>query len=135
MADFATVDDFVLDFGDITGHSRDRVAHALHVATVWLREQLDCEPPYTSDYMELLAVVTVSLAKRYLDARDGNGGPTMGGAPLTQFTQTAGSYSVSGSTLNPGNALWLTSQERDALGIGGSSVFCVPVGGGGCCGA
>lgn len=129
MADpLATVADYEADFGPISDGEAVGVERALAKASAWLRLQIDAESPYAGDYAEALNTVVVSLARRYLDARSGNAGPTMGGAPLTQFTQTAGGYSVSGSTLNPGNALWLTAQERELLGIGACSVAAVQTG-------
>lgn len=130
---FASVRSYERDFGPVAGEGeRERVERALSRASSWLRLQLDVRPPYSEDYRALLETVTVSLARRYLDARSGNAGPTAGGAALTQFTQTAGSYSVSGTMLNPGNALWLTNQEREALGIGGCSAFGIQTGGEDC---
>lgn len=129
MADpLATVGDYEADFGPVPDGEAARVERALAKASAWLRLQIDAEPPYGDDYADALNTVCVSLARRYLAARSGDAGPTMAGQPLTQFTQTAGSYSVSGTTLNPGNALWLTSQERELLGIGACSIAAVQTG-------
>lgn len=44
-------------------------------------------------------------------------------APLSNFSQTAGSFSESGTYVNPTGDLYLTKSEQKRLGIGAQRVF------------
>ena len=46
-------------------------------------------------------------------------------APLKQFSQTAGSYSESGTYVNPTGDLYMTSDEKKRLGIGKQRIFSI----------
>lgn len=51
-------------------------------------------------------------------------------APMKQYSQTAGSYSESGTFVNPTGDLYLTSSEQKRLGLGKQRLFSVrPTGG------
>lgn len=51
-------------------------------------------------------------------------------APMSQFSQTAGSYSESGTFVNPTGDLYITASERKSLGIGRQRLFSIrPTGG------
>lgn len=51
-------------------------------------------------------------------------------APMTQFSQTAGSYSESGTYANPTGDLYMTSKDKKSLGIGRQRLFSIqPTGG------
>lgn len=51
-------------------------------------------------------------------------------APMSQFSQTAGSYSESGTYVNPTGDLYMTASERKSLGIGRQRMFSIrPMGG------
>lgn len=51
-------------------------------------------------------------------------------APLSQFSQTAGGYSESGTYVNPTGDLYMTSNEKRRLGIGRQRMFSIrPTGG------
>lgn len=46
-------------------------------------------------------------------------------APMTQFSQTAGSYTESGTYANPTGDLYLTSGEKKRLGLGKQRMFSI----------
>ena len=51
-------------------------------------------------------------------------------APMSNYSQTAGSYSESGTFVNPTGDLYLTSSEKKRLGIGKQHMFSIrPTGG------
>lgn len=51
-------------------------------------------------------------------------------APMQQFSKTAGSYSESGTYVNPTGDLYLTSAEKSRLGFGQQRMFSIrPTGG------
>lgn len=51
-------------------------------------------------------------------------------APMSQFSQTAGAYSESGTYANPNGDLYLTSSEKKRLGLGKQRMFSIqPTGG------
>ena len=51
-------------------------------------------------------------------------------APMSNYSQTAGSYSESGTFVNPTGDLYLTSSEKKRLGIGKQRMFSIkPTGG------
>ena len=51
-------------------------------------------------------------------------------APMSNYSQTAGSYSESGTFVNPTGDLYLTSSEKNRLGIGKQHMFSIrPTGG------
>ena len=51
-------------------------------------------------------------------------------APMINYSQTAGSYSESGTFVNPTGDLYLTSSEKKRLGIGKQHMFSIrPTGG------
>lgn len=51
-------------------------------------------------------------------------------APMSQFSQTAGPYSESGTYANPTGDLYLTSSEKKRLGLGKQRMFFIrPTGG------
>lgn len=51
-------------------------------------------------------------------------------APLKNYSQTAGSYSESGTYVNPTGDLYLTSNEKKRLGIGRQRMFSIEPNGG-----
>ena len=50
-------------------------------------------------------------------------------APMSNYSQTAGSYSESGTFVNPTGDLYLTSNEKKRLGIGRQRMFSIQPGG------
>lgn len=46
-------------------------------------------------------------------------------APLSQFSQTAGSYSESGTYVNPTGDLYMTAKDKQSLGIGRQRMFSI----------
>lgn len=78
-----------------------------------------------SDELQSLAVTTIvcEMVKRAMLS-------PVDQAPMQQFARTAGSYSESGTYVNPTGDLYLTSAEKQRLGIGRQRMFSIqPIGG------
>lgn len=113
MEPFATYADYAAryDPGDVP---EERVTVLLGDASAVISAQL----PSTADTAALSALlksVTCAMVSRAVNA----GGDMAG---ISQYSEGAAGMSASMSFANPNGDLYLTSQEREALGIGGGMV-------------
>lgn len=117
--DYATINDITALFRPLTEGEQEKAAALLPIVSDRLRvtakqygRDLD---RMISEQPELLSVakqVTVDVVARALMT------PTAAGeGVMSQMSQSALGYSVSGSFLNPGGGLFIKNSELDALGI------------------
>lgn len=108
---FAAVEDLVIRWRVLSEEEQVRAAALLEDASVFIKEQLPSG--YNVETREAaLKMVCCNVAKRQME-------PTVIGdtQALSQFTQTAGSYSLSGTIANPHGDMYLTNSEKKLLGI------------------
>lgn len=113
MTPFATVADYEARYGGVDDEAR--VSALLQDATNIIASQ----PGFAmregdETWMGVLETVTCAMAHRSL----------MSGAyaGLSNVSQGAGGYTASVSVYNPGGDLYLTRNEKRALGIGGARI-------------
>ena len=131
---FATVQDVIDLYRPLTNDEEARVSSLLPVVSDRLRfeaekVQMDLDAAITaSDVLANVArSITVDIVARVLMT------PTASGAygPMSQFSESAGGYSASGTFLNPGGGLFIKNSELAALGIrkqryGGLPIYASP---------
>ena len=117
MTAFATIDDITKLWRPMTAEEQARAASLLEVVSASLRTEadkvgkdLDKMVSASAAYAEVARSVTVDVVARTLmTATDQE--------PMTQFTQTAGPYSASGTYLVPGGGLFIKRSELARLGL------------------
>lgn len=117
MADFATVDDLTTLWRTMNADEQARAAALLRIVSASLRSEakkvgkdLDAMVQADSDLAEVARSVAVDVVARTLMTSTDQ-------EPLTQFSQAAGGYSVSGSFLVPGGGLFIKKTELARLGL------------------
>ena len=113
MTPFATVEDYETRYGEVDDEAR--VSALLQDATNIIASQ----PGFSTDgrdetWWGVLETVACAMVHRSM----------MSGsyAGLSNVSQGAGGYTASVSVYNPGGDLYLTRNERRALGIGGARI-------------
>lgn len=117
MADFATLDDMTVLWRAMSAEEQSRASALLEIVSASLRAEADKVgkdlDAMVAENQNLAAVarsVTVDVVARTLmTATDQE--------PMTQFTQTAGPYSASGTYLVPGGGLFIKRSELARLGL------------------
>lgn len=117
MAAFATIDDISSIWRRLTIDEQARAPDLLDIVSASLRveadkvgKDLDAMVTASADLAEVAKSVTVDVVARTLmTATDQE--------PMTQFTQTAGPYSASGTFLVPGGGLFIKRSELARLGL------------------
>ena len=117
MTAFATIDDITKLWRPMTAEEQTRAASLLEVVSASLRTEadkvgkdLDKMVSASAAYAEVARSVTVDVVARTLmTATDQE--------PMTQFTQTAGPYSASGTYLVPGGGLFIKRSELARMGL------------------
>lgn len=117
MAAFATLDDMTTLWRAMSAEEQARAAALLEIVSASLRAEadkvgkdLDAMVAADEDLAAVARSVTVDVAARTLmTATDQE--------PLTQFTQTAGPYSATGTFLVPGGGLFIKRTELARLGL------------------
>lgn len=113
---FATVEDMTLLWREMTEPEQRRAQALLVLVSNSLREEgrkvgkdvdLMASNPY---YESVLKSVTVDVVARTLMTSTDQ-------EPMTQFSQTAGPYSMSGTFLTPGGGLFIKRSELARLGL------------------
>lgn len=117
MAAFATIDDMTLLWRKMTTEEQARAAALLEIVSDSLRAEADKVGKNLDKMVEasprLQAVaksVTVDVAARVLMTSTDQ-------EPLSQFSQTAGPFSASGTYLVPGGGLFIKRSELARLGL------------------
>lgn len=126
MAAFATVEDMTVLWREMTQAEQRRAQALLELVSSSLRFEADrigknldimASDP---DYANVLKSVTVDVVARTLmTATDQE--------PMTQFSQTAGPYSASGTFLVPGGGLFIKRSELARLGLRRQKVGAVDI--------
>lgn len=120
MADYATVEDLTALWRPLTQGERDLAAQLLPLVSAEIREKArqsgkDFDAMIAADengdLMLLAKSVSCDVVRRYINDNSSDG-PAM-----TQMSQAAGGYSVSGSFLVPGGGLFLKKSELARLGL------------------
>ena len=117
MANFATVDDLTILWRTMNTDEQKRAEALLKIVSASLRSEakkvgkdLDAMIAKDNDLAEVARSVTVDVVARTLMTSTDQ-------EPLTQFSQAAGGYSVSGSFLVPGGGLFIKKTELARLGL------------------
>lgn len=117
MTPFASVDDLRTLWRTMTPEETERAAAMLPIVSDILREEalrcgvdLDRQVTVRESFASVLRSVTVDIAARALQT------PTEG-APMTQTSQSALGYSVSGTYLVPGGGIYVKKSELARLGL------------------
>lgn len=117
MADYATIDDIIALWRPLTPQEQERAAALLPVVSDSLRQaarnvgrDLDAMLKDGEVLENVLKSVTVDVTARAIMT------PT-DDAPMTQMSQSALGYSVSGTYLVPGGGLFIKRSELARLGL------------------
>lgn len=117
MATFATIDDVTTLWRELTAEEQKRAAALLEVVSASLRTEadkvgknLDLMVAANASYAEVAKSVTVDVVARTLMTSTDQ-------EPLSQFSQTAGPFSASGTYLVPGGGLFIKRSELARLGL------------------
>lgn len=115
--DYATVQDVVTLFRPLQPDETQKAADLIPVVCARLRQEaerlgknLDIMIGDNANLAMVAKSVTVDIVARCLMT------PTTG-APMSQYSESALGYSVSGTFLNPGGGLFIKKSELDALGL------------------
>lgn len=117
VENYATIDDITALWRPMTPEEETRAEALLPVVSASLRveakkvgKDLDCMVANDPDLAEVAKSVTVDVVARTLmTATDQE--------PMTQMSQGAGGYTVSGSFLVPGGGLFIKKSELARLGL------------------
>lgn len=118
MNPFATVDDLTILWRPLKEDEKERAGKLLEIVSDSLREEADKvgkaldvmiaeKPPY---FASVVKSVTVDIVARTLMTSTNQ-------EPMTQTTESALGYSVSGSYLVPGGGLFIKNSELSRLGL------------------
>lgn len=118
MNPFATVDDLTMLWRLLKEDEKERAEKLLEIVSDSLREEADKvgkaldvmiaeKPPY---FASVVKSVTVDIVARTLMTSTDQ-------EPMTQTTESALGYSVSGSYLVPGGGLFIKNSELSRLGL------------------
>lgn len=118
MNPFATVDDLTTLWRPLKEDEKERAEKLLEIVSDSLREEADKvgrdldemiaeKPPY---FVSVVKSVTVDIVSRTLMTSTDQ-------EPMTQTTESALGYSVSGSYLVPGGGLFIKNSELSRLGL------------------
>ena len=113
MTPFATVEDYEARYGEVEDEAR--VSALLQDATNIIASQPGfCDKNRDDTWWGVLETVTCAMVHRSM----------MSGAyaGLSNVSQGAGGYTASVAVYNPGGDLYLTRNEKRALGIGGARI-------------
>lgn len=117
MAAFATLDDLTTLWRKVTPEEQGRAAALLEMVSSSLRAEadkvdkdLDYMVASSEDLAQVAKSVTVDVVARALMTSTDQ-------EPMSQFSQTAGPFSMSGSFLIPGGGLFIKRSELARLGL------------------
>lgn len=114
---FATVDDMTALWRPMDAKEQGRAAKLLQIVSASLRvaarqtgRDLDAMIEQDEDLQEVARSVTVDVTARALMTSTNQ-------EPMTQFSESAGGYSASGTFLAPGGGLFIKKSELGRLGL------------------
>lgn len=115
--EYATIDDLTALWRKMTPEETERAKALLPIVCASLRAEaakvgknLDALVAADPDLAAVARSVTVDVVARTLMT-------STEGEPMTQMTQSAGVYSVSGTFLSPGGGLFIKTSELARLGL------------------
>lgn len=118
MSDFATIDDVKLLWRELTDEESAKVNELIPIVCNYLRyeaekvgknlDEMIAETPALSD---IAKSVTVSVVKRYINDN------SQDAVSMSQMSQAAGGYSISGTFLVAGGGLFIKRNELASLGL------------------
>lgn len=118
MSDFATVQDVITLWKPLTVEETALVTALLPIVSDCLRFEAEKVGKNLDDMLEnnshlsnVAKSVTVDVVKRYINDNKNDG------ASLSQMSESAGGYSVSGTFLVPGGGLFIKKTELARLGL------------------
>lgn len=116
MKEFVTVEDVMLLWRPLQDEEMDRCKALLKTVSDMLRleaekMQIDLDKKAENEvYLSVLkSVVTDIVSRTMMTATDGE--------PLSQFSQSALGYTVSGTYLTPGGGIFIKNSELQRLGL------------------
>ena len=113
MTPFATVADYEARYGKVD--DEERISKLLQDATNIIASQPGfCDKNRDDTWWGVLETVTCAMVHRSMMAGSYAG--------LSSVSQGAGGYTASVGVYNPGGDLYLTRNEKRALGIGGARI-------------
>ena len=113
MTPFATVADYEARYGKVD--DEERISKLLQDATNIIASQPGfCDKNRDETWWGVLETVTCAMVHRSMMAGSYAG--------LSSVSQGAGGYTASVGVYNPGGDLYLTRNEKKALGIGGARI-------------
>ncbi len=117
MSDFATIDDITALFRPLSNEEQTRAAALLPVVSDMLRyeankvgKDLDAMIAENTVLANVAKSVTVDIVSRTLLTSTTD-------EPMTQMSQSALGYTVSGSYLSPGGGIFIKRSELSRLGL------------------
>lgn len=120
MADYATVDDLAALWKPLTTAEREMAGQILPLISAEIRSKArECGKSFdamiaadeSGDLAQLAKSVSCDVCRRYMQD------VTADGPAMTQMSQAAGGYTVSGTFLVPGGGLFLKKSEMARLGL------------------
>ena len=112
MTPFATVEDYEARYGKVD--DEERISKLLQDATNIIASQPGFAMREDETWFGVLETVTCAMVHRSMMAGSYAG--------LSNVSQGAGGYTASVAVYNPGGDMFLTRNERRALGIGGARI-------------
>lgn len=117
MTTFATIDDLETLWRPLNENEKDRakalletVSHTLRVEAKKVKKNIDELIAIDESYKFVVKSITVDVVARTLMTSTNQ-------EPMTQFSESALGYSVSGSFLVPGGGLFIKDSELKRLGF------------------
>lgn len=118
MSDFATIDDVKLLWRELTDEESAKVNELIPIVCNYLRyeaekvgKNLDEMIEETPALSDIAKSVTVSVVKRYINDN------SQDAVSMSQMSQAAGGYSISGTFLVAGGGLFIKRNELASLGL------------------
>ena len=113
MTPFATVEDYEARYGEV--EDEERISKLLQDATNIIASQPGfCDKNRDDTWWGVLETVTCAVVHRSLSSGTYSG--------FSNVSQGAGGYTESVAIYNPGGDMFLTRNEKRALGIGGARI-------------
>lgn len=117
MADFATLQDVQDLWRPLSADEQSKVSNLLPIVSNRLRYEAekvgkDLDQMVSDDNVlsSIAKAVTVDIVKRYIN-------DNVDGVSMSQMSQSAGGYTVSGTYLVPGGGIFVKNSELSALGL------------------
>lgn len=117
MEAFASVEDYEKFIGGVNEADREKIEVRLVAASAFIRSQMSASgveiDPTNEVQAACLKNINISVVFRSMNVDESLVG-------LSQWSQTAGSFTGSGTNANPNGDFFLTAQEKKTLGIAAS---------------